>query len=30
LAISTDIVKREWRTAKLWLLHELSESTFEA
>jgi RNA polymerase sigma factor (TIGR02999 family) len=30
LAISTDIVKREWRTAKLWLLHELSESTSEA
>jgi RNA polymerase sigma factor (TIGR02999 family) len=27
LSISTDIVKREWRTAKLWLLHELSEST---
>src|SRR2546425_5523848 len=23
LRISTDIVKREWRTAKLWLLHEL-------
>jgi RNA polymerase sigma factor (TIGR02999 family) len=23
LGISTDIVKREWRTAKLWLLHEL-------
>ena len=23
LDISTDIVKREWRTAKLWLLHEL-------
>ena len=23
LNISTDIVKREWRTAKLWLLHEL-------
>ena len=23
LSISTDIVKREWRTAKLWLLHEL-------
>jgi RNA polymerase sigma factor (TIGR02999 family) len=21
--VSTDIVKREWRTAKLWLLHEL-------
>lgn len=25
LEISTDTVKREWRTAKLWLLHELSE-----
>lgn len=24
LGASTDIVKREWRTAKLWLLHELS------
>ena len=24
LGISTDIVKREWRTAKLWLLQELS------
>ena len=23
LSISTDIVKREWRTAKLWLLHDL-------
>jgi len=23
LKISTDTVKREWRTAKLWLLHEL-------
>jgi RNA polymerase sigma factor (TIGR02999 family) len=23
LDVSTDIVKREWRTAKLWLLHEL-------
>lgn len=23
LDLSTDIVKREWRTAKLWLLHEL-------
>lgn len=23
LGISNDIVKREWRTAKLWLLHEL-------
>ncbi len=27
LGISTDIVKREWRTAKLWLLQELSQST---
>jgi RNA polymerase sigma factor (TIGR02999 family) len=27
MGISTDIVKREWRTAKLWLLRELSEST---
>lgn len=27
LAISPDIVKREWRTAKLWLLHELSQSS---
>ena len=26
LGISTDIVKREWRTAKLWLLQELSGS----
>jgi len=26
LGISTDIVKREWRTAKLWLLEELSKS----
>jgi RNA polymerase sigma-70 factor, ECF subfamily len=25
LEISTDTVKREWRTAKLWLLHELTE-----
>jgi RNA polymerase sigma-70 factor, ECF subfamily len=25
LEISTDTVKREWRTAKLWLLHELSD-----
>lgn len=25
LGISTDIVKREWRTAKLWLLRALSE-----
>lgn len=24
LDISTDTVKREWRTAKLWLLHELN------
>lgn len=24
LDISVDIVKREWRTAKLWLLHELA------
>lgn len=24
LGVSTDIVKREWRTAKLWLLRELS------
>lgn len=23
MGISSDIVKREWRTAKLWLLHEL-------
>jgi RNA polymerase sigma-70 factor (ECF subfamily) len=23
LGVSVDIVKREWRTAKLWLLHEL-------
>lgn len=23
LGVSTDIVKREWRTAKLWLLREL-------
>jgi RNA polymerase sigma-70 factor, ECF subfamily len=27
LGISADIVKREWRTAKLWLLQELSDST---
>jgi RNA polymerase sigma-70 factor, ECF subfamily len=27
LEISPDIVKREWRTAKLWLLQELSRST---
>ena len=26
LKISTDTVKREWRTAKLWLLHELSSN----
>ncbi|HET9526641.1 MAG TPA: sigma-70 family RNA polymerase sigma factor [Pyrinomonadaceae bacterium] len=26
LGISTDIVKREWRTAKLWLLRELGHS----
>jgi RNA polymerase sigma factor (TIGR02999 family) len=26
LNVSTDIVKREWRTAKLWLLHELSSA----
>jgi RNA polymerase sigma factor (TIGR02999 family) len=26
LGVSTDIVKREWRTAKLWLLQELNES----
>ena len=26
LGISTDIVKREWRTAKLWLLRALSEA----
>ena len=24
LRVSTDTVKREWRTAKLWLLHELT------
>jgi RNA polymerase sigma factor (TIGR02999 family) len=24
LGVSADVVKREWRTAKLWLLHELS------
>ena len=24
LKVSTDTVKREWRTAKLWLLHELT------
>lgn len=27
LGISTDTVKREWRTAKLWLLHELSDKS---
>lgn len=27
LEISTDTVKREWRTAKLWLLHELSDES---
>jgi RNA polymerase sigma factor (TIGR02999 family) len=27
LGISADIVKREWRTAKLWLLQELSGET---
>jgi RNA polymerase sigma factor (TIGR02999 family) len=27
LEISTDTVKREWRTAKLWLLHELSNES---
>ena len=27
LSVSTDIVKREWRTAKLWLLQELSVET---
>jgi RNA polymerase sigma factor (TIGR02999 family) len=26
MSISVDIVKREWRTAKLWLLHELDEA----
>jgi RNA polymerase sigma factor (TIGR02999 family) len=26
LGISADIVKREWRTAKLWLLQELNQS----
>jgi len=26
LGVSTDVVKREWRTAKLWLLRELSNS----
>ncbi|HUP41576.1 MAG TPA: ECF-type sigma factor [Thermoanaerobaculia bacterium] len=27
LGVSTDIVKREWRTARLWLLRALSEGT---
>lgn len=27
LGVSTDIVKREWRTAKLWLLRALSEDS---
>jgi RNA polymerase sigma factor (TIGR02999 family) len=27
LGVSTDIVKREWRTAKLWLLRELSSDS---
>lgn len=27
LGVSTDIVKREWRTAKLWLLRALNSST---
>jgi RNA polymerase sigma-70 factor (ECF subfamily) len=27
LNVSSDIVKREWRTAKLWLLEELSTAT---
>jgi RNA polymerase sigma factor (TIGR02999 family) len=26
LSVSTDIVKREWRTAKLWLLQELTKA----
>jgi RNA polymerase sigma factor (TIGR02999 family) len=30
LGVSTDIVKREWRTAKLWLLQELSQSVARA
>ena len=30
LGVSADIVKREWRTAKLWLLQELSHSVAEA
>jgi RNA polymerase sigma factor (TIGR02999 family) len=29
LGISTDIVKREWRTAKLWLLHEMGNEGSE-
>ena len=27
LGVSIDIVKREWRTAKLWLLQELTDGT---
>jgi RNA polymerase sigma factor (TIGR02999 family) len=30
LGVSADIVKREWRTAKLWLLQELSHTVAEA
>ena len=30
LGVSTDIVKREWRTAKLWLLRELSSDSPQA
>src|ERR1051326_1765624 len=30
LGVSTDIVKREWRTAKLWLLHELNGAPGES
>jgi RNA polymerase sigma factor (TIGR02999 family) len=30
MGISTDIVKREWRTAKLWLLQELNPSILGA
>jgi RNA polymerase sigma factor (TIGR02999 family) len=30
LGVSIDIVKREWRTAKLWLLQELNEPSPEA
>lgn len=30
MGISADIVKREWRTAKLWLFQELSESISRA